>query len=181
MTTAIVNLKEPPPMDTQPPLILIPSISTTAEIASRIRRRAFNSGNARTAIRLLALADEVPSMHLPNGARILMHIGTPPPRNTETPALRRLRRKKRWLDMARPLTRHPRLLESIADVLPRARNRPGARLREDLRLDDAEIAALATALEEAFAIHIAAADRADWETLNDVTDTIAAAQYCEPA
>ena len=153
----------------------------TLEIASRIRRRAFLSGNARTAIRLLALAEEVPGMHLPNGARLLMHIGTPPPRQGDTPQLRRLRRKKHWLDMARPLTRHPRLLERIADLLPRARNRPGARLREDLRLDQAEIDAFAAALEEAFEIRIATADRGEWETLNDVTDTIAAAQYCEPA
>lgn len=153
----------------------------TLEIASRIRRRAFRSRNARTALKLLALADEVPAMHLPNAARLLVHIGTPPPRPGDTPQLRRLRRKKRWLDMARPLTRHPRLLEGIAELLPRARGRPGARLREDLHLDPDEIAAFATALEEAFEIRIDRRDADEWETLNDVTDTIAAAQYLEPA
>lgn len=156
-----------------------------AELASRIRRRAFQSRNARTALKLLALAEEVPAMHLPNAARLLVHIGTPPPngrqRPGDTPQLRRLRRKKRWLDMARPLTRHPRLLEGIAELLPRARGRPGARLREDLHLDDAEIAAFATALEEAFEIRIDRRDADEWETLNDVTDTIAAAQFLEPA
>lgn len=152
-----------------------------AELAARIRRSAFRSGNARSALKLLRLADEVPTMHLPNGARLLVHIGTPPPRPGDTPQLRRLRRKKRWLDTARPLTRHPRLLEDIANLLPRARGRPGADLRKHLHMDCDEIAAFRAAIEEAFGVPIDHRAIADWETLNDVTDTIAAALAGEPA
>lgn len=83
--------------------------------------------------------------------------------------------------MARPLTRHPRLLESLAELLPRARGRPGADLRRNLHMDDEEIGAFRVAIEEAFGIHIDHRSVGEWETLNDVTDTIAAALAGEPA
>lgn len=151
-----------------------------AEIAAQLRRRAFRSRNARAALKLMALADDVPRMNLPNGGRFLVHM-TVPDRPGDTPALRRLRKKKRWLDYARPINRHPRILEQLAEILPRARNRPGARLREDLHLDDGEIAAFAGGVENAFGIGIDRRDAGEWETLNDVTDTIAAAIATEPA
>lgn len=154
---------------------------TNAELAARIRRSAFRSGNARSALKLLRLADEVPTMHLPNGARLMVHIGTPPPRPGDTPQLRRLRRKKRWLDASRPLTRHPRLLEALAELLPRGRGRPGADLRKHLHLEEDEILAFRDAIEERFTIHIDHRAVMDWETLNDVTDTIALAIATEAA
>lgn len=152
-----------------------------AELAARIRRSAFRSGNARTALKLMRLADEVPTMHLPNGARMLVHVGTPPPRPGDTPQLRRMRRRKRWIDAARPLTRHPRLLEQIGELLPRARGRPGADLRKHLHMDDEEIAAFRVSIEEAFGIPIDARAVDEWETLNDVTDTIAGQLATQPA
>ena len=48
------------------------------EIARRIRRRAFRSGNARDARRLLALADEVPTIRFTNAARVLQAIDPAP-------------------------------------------------------------------------------------------------------
>lgn len=123
----------------------------------------------------MALAEEVPTMHLPNGARVLVHIGTPPPRPGDTPQLRRMRKRKRWLDVARPLNRHPMLLEQLGELMPRFRGRPGARLREDLHMSDDELEALPGAIEDAFAIPIDRRQAAEWENLNDVTDTIAAA------
>lgn len=151
------------------------------EIAAQLRRRAFRSRNARSALKLMALAEEVPTMHLPNGARLLMLMTVPDRRPGDTPQLRRLRRKKRWLDVARPLTRHPRILEGLAELLPRARNRPGASLRTDLHLDDDEIDALRVAAEEAFGVHLSHSAAGEWETLNDVTDSIAAQLANEPA
>lgn len=154
---------------------------THAELAARIRRSAFRSRNARSALKLIALAEEVPTMHLPNGARVLMHIGTPPPRPGDTPQLRRMRKRKRWLDMARPLNRHPMILEQLGDLVPRFRGRPGARLREDLHLTDDELDALPSAIENCFGIAIDRRTADEWETLNDVTDTIAGALATEPA
>lgn len=154
---------------------------TQAEIAARIRRRAFRSGNARAALKLLALADEVPSMHLPNGGRLLVHIGAPPPRPGDTPALRALRKRKRWLDVARPLNRHPVILDQLGELMPRFRGRPGARLREDLHMTDEELQALPGAIESAFGIPVDRRTAEEWENLNDVTDTIAAAMNTEAA
>lgn len=151
-----------------------------AEIAAQLRRRAFRSRNARAALKLMALADDVPRMNLPNGGRLLVHM-TVPDRPGDTPQLRRLRRKKRWLDHARPLTRHPRVLEALGDLIPRGRGRPGANLRGDLHLHDDEIEQLRLACEEAFGICIDARAPDEWETLNDVTATIAAQLATEPA
>jgi hypothetical protein len=150
--------------------------TTHAEIAARIRRRAFRSRNPRAARKLLALADEVPSMHLPHAGRVLVLMGPPEKRPGDLPGLRAIRRRKRWLDMARPLNRHPLILARLGELIPRAKGRPGARLREDLHMDDAEIAALAAAIEDAWHVPIDRRAADEWETLNDVTDTIAAAQ-----
>ena len=153
---------------------------THAEIAAKIRRRAFRSRNPRHALKLLALAEEVPTM-VSNGSRVLMHLRLEERRSRETPQLRRLRKKKRWLDVARPLNRHPMILDRLGELLPRARGRPGARLREDLHLDADEIAAFAGAIEDAWSIPIDRRLAAEWETLNDVGDTIAAALSTEAA
>jgi hypothetical protein len=154
---------------------------THAEIAARIRMRAFRSRDPRAALKLLALAEEVPSMRFPNASRVLLHLKYEQRRVGETPQLRQLRKKKRWLDVARPLTRHPRILSDLADLLPRARGRPGADLRTDLMMDDTEIEALRIAAEEAFGVFIDRRAPDEWETLNDVTDSIAAQLATEAA
>ena len=83
--------------------------------------------------------------------------------------------------MARPLNHHPRILDQLGELLPRFRGRPGARLREDLHMTDDELEALPASIESAFGIPIDSRQAGEWETLNDVTDTIAAAFGTAPA
>jgi hypothetical protein len=144
------------------------------EIAQRIRQRAFRTRNPRAAMKLLALADEVPSMHFPNAPVILAQYvpPTPPPRR-DLRAQHQLRRRRRRLDAMRPLNRHPRILERLAELLPRAKGRPAALLRAELHLEEWEIASLADAIEESWGIAIDRRAIGDWETLNDVGDSVA--------
>ena len=72
-------------------------------------------------------------------------------------------------------------LEALGDLIPRGRGRPGANLRGDLHLHDDEIEQLRLACEEAFGICIDQRAPAEWETLNDVSATIAEQLATEPA
>lgn len=146
------------------------------EIAQRVRRRAFRSRNPRAAIKLLALADQLPSMHLPNAAVILVDMRRADRhRPIESPAQRQARARRRQRSMARPLNSHPLILERLGELYPKLRNKPAADLRDELFMDDDAIEALADAIEHAWG-PIDRRAAADWRTVADVTATIATAQ-----
>lgn len=79
------------------------------------------------------------------------------------------------------MTRHPKILEQLAKLLPARPYHAGSTLSGYMGLDLAGRRALATTVEEAFAIRLDDRQIPHWRTLGDVAQAIADSLALETA